>query len=244
MAERYLSLTNPFDEDGYSRLVLPNISEEQTQKEVSRIKEALALPKGARVLDLGCGNGRHSLILAEDYQVTGIDLSSKLINLAQKQAERSNPPPLFIQADMRRLPFANSSFDSAFNLFTSFGFYGKEKDSLIIKEVGRVLVPSARILLEVFLKDPTVRLPYAYIWRIQNLTIQDIWSFEEETSLLTVTRYGSDLTQALLRLYLYSEDELTQMFSAASLKVVGRNLQPATESVPLKRFSLVGEKTH
>jgi SAM-dependent methyltransferase len=66
------------------------------------------LPKGATVLDLGCGSGalltRH---LAERFHVTGVELSSRMVELAQ----RNVPSARFICADMASVTFPPNSFD-------------------------------------------------------------------------------------------------------------------------------------
>lgn len=77
------------------------------------------------MLDVACGKGRHSKILASmDYDVTGIDLSPDSIAYAKK-FEQSNLH--FYQHDMR-LPFHINYFDYAFNFFTSFGYFNTRRE--------------------------------------------------------------------------------------------------------------------
>jgi ubiquinone/menaquinone biosynthesis C-methylase UbiE len=74
------------------------------------------LHKGIRILDLGCGNGRNSVFLAEQaFQVVGIDFSVNMLKIAtQKSIEIKNENrPTFIQADIMELPFRSSTFDAA-----------------------------------------------------------------------------------------------------------------------------------
>lgn len=66
------------------------------------------LPKRARVLDVGCGPGWEALRFARaGFRVTGIDISPKLIALAQRNVPRGR----FAVGDMRSLPFAAGAFD-------------------------------------------------------------------------------------------------------------------------------------
>lgn len=68
------------------------------------------LPNAAQILELGCGVGLPTtLALAQRFQVTGVDLSSRHITLAQQNV----PAATFIQADMTRLSFSPASFDAA-----------------------------------------------------------------------------------------------------------------------------------
>ncbi|RTL60440.1 MAG: class I SAM-dependent methyltransferase [Sphingobacteriales bacterium] len=97
------------------------------------------------MLDVACGKGRHSILLAEKgFDVSGIDLSIENITAA-KQFEKENLH--FYQQDMR-LPSWVNYFDYAFNFFTSFGYFKtrREHDNSIrtmanaIKEEGILLI--------------------------------------------------------------------------------------------------------
>ncbi|MBM2815264.1 MAG: Methyltransferase type 11 [Ignavibacteria bacterium] len=69
--------------------------------------------KQARILDIGCGTGRHSIELAKrGYKITGIDLSESLLIRAKQKAEEFDVQVEFIQYDARNLPFS-SEFDLA-----------------------------------------------------------------------------------------------------------------------------------
>ena len=85
----------------------------------------LNLPEDAKILDLACGKGRHSIYLNElGYDVTGADLSENSIAAASKF---SNEKLHFKVHDMRE-PF-DEKFDAIFNLFTSFGYFENDEDN-------------------------------------------------------------------------------------------------------------------
>ena len=93
---------------------------------MDNIVHYLNLPEDAKILDLACGKGRHSIYLNQmGFQVTGADLSSNSITIAK---EFENETLKFVQHDMRK-PF-DQKFDAIFNLFTSFGYFEKEEDNL------------------------------------------------------------------------------------------------------------------
>lgn len=69
---------------------------------------ASRLPDGARVLDLGCGNGQKTRRLAERFDVLGVDLSEEQLRLARAAA----PGVSFVRADFVALDFASASFDA------------------------------------------------------------------------------------------------------------------------------------
>lgn len=63
---------------------------------------------GKKVLDLACGTGRIvPKLLDKKAQVTGIDLSEKMLEIARKKSSKA----VFIQGDMEKLPFVEESFD-------------------------------------------------------------------------------------------------------------------------------------
>lgn len=93
---------------------------------IDNITSYLNLPENAKVLDLACGKGRHSVYLNKlGFEVTGADLSENSINQAQKN---KNETLHFVVHDMRE-PF-EQKFDAIFNLFTSFGYFDNDQDNI------------------------------------------------------------------------------------------------------------------
>src|SRR5262245_45572077 len=82
-------------------------SSEATLQQVAFVFNALQLPPQAKILDLCCGFGRVTHLLAKnnDYQITGFDLSDEFLQIAG--SEFSAPNIKYIQGDMRKLPFNN-----------------------------------------------------------------------------------------------------------------------------------------
>jgi SAM-dependent methyltransferase len=104
--------------------------------------EALGLPRGARVLDVACGLGRHEHTLPWD--VVGIDLSRGLLETAR--ARKS--PGEWVQAEARALPL-RPVFDAAFSLCEgAFGLLQDDAAHLaMLREVRACLRPGAPFLL-------------------------------------------------------------------------------------------------
>lgn len=120
-----------------------------------------------RVLDLCCGFGRHTLLLAEQgLDVTGLDLSSELLASARELPgfERHLEGRL-LRGDARELPFRDGAFDTLVNLFSSFGYFGEFGDARVLREIGRVLAPGGLAVLDLMnpaavranLRDESVR---------------------------------------------------------------------------------------
>ncbi|MFP9100546.1 class I SAM-dependent methyltransferase [Flavobacterium sp. RHBU_24] len=98
----------------------------EAQLFIDNITAYLNLPDDAKILDLACGKGRHSIYLNRlGFDVTGADLSENSIREAQKSA---NDTLHFMVHDMRE-PFP-TKYDAIFNLFTSFGYFEQDSDNI------------------------------------------------------------------------------------------------------------------
>ncbi|MDD3648141.1 MAG: class I SAM-dependent methyltransferase [Candidatus Dojkabacteria bacterium] len=98
---------------------------------------------GKRILDAGCGHGRESKYLLEkNLEVTGIDLSDKLLKIAVSKA----PGCKFIKMDIRRLQFPDNFFDGLW-ASTSFLHIPKKDSIKTLEEFHRVLKPTGVMYL-------------------------------------------------------------------------------------------------
>lgn len=98
----------------------------EAQHFMDNLTQYLNLPDEAKILDLACGKGRHSIYLNSlGYDVTGADLSENSIAEASKFA---NETLHFKVHDMRIS--CNEKYDAIFNLFTSFGYFEDDADNI------------------------------------------------------------------------------------------------------------------
>ena len=80
------------------------------------------------VLDVGCGTGSHALILsAMGYDVTGIDLSEKMLRIAVNKAEHQKKQINFLQGDIRHLDLSQK-FDAVVAMFNVLGYLTTNRD--------------------------------------------------------------------------------------------------------------------
>src|SRR5438034_7712352 len=97
-------------------------TEEQTQQEADFIQQTLQVAPPARLLDVPCGGGRHSLALAaRGFQMTAVDISSEFLARAKSAAANKSLKVDWHQADMRELPWRDE-FDGAYCFGNSFGY--------------------------------------------------------------------------------------------------------------------------
>jgi SAM-dependent methyltransferase len=108
-----------------------------------------------RVLDLGCGFGRHALALAElGCEVVGLDLSRELLLVARELPgyERFLQGRL-VRGRAERAPFRAGAFDSVVVLFSSFGYLGEEGDRRVMDEIARLTRPGGLAVLDLMNPD-------------------------------------------------------------------------------------------
>ena len=122
-----------------------------TRTEVDLIQEIMRIQPHEYVLDLCCGQGRHSLELARrgSLHVHGLDRSRYLIGRAKSFAEHEGIRVKFREGDARKLPYPADMFDVVLILGNSFGYFETlDQDIMVLKEVFRVLKPFGRFLLD------------------------------------------------------------------------------------------------
>jgi len=113
-------------------------SQDWTKKEL-KIIDDLHFKKNAKILDIPCGQGRHSIELAQKgFQVTGVDYSSNALQTAKKLARQNDLSVNFIKQDMRFLKL-KEKFDAILNLGNSFGYFSDIDNENIIKNVSKLL---------------------------------------------------------------------------------------------------------
>jgi len=137
----------------------------QAEAQVDFVERLLGLGEGDRVLDVGCGAGRHAILLQErGYDVTGVDLSPQLLRLAREAWDARNAGrkgPVWMPGDMRWLP-SGGPFDAAILLDHAFGVFDDDADHLrTLTSIMDQLRADGRVVCEVL--NP-------YYWAHHNVT--------------------------------------------------------------------------
>ncbi len=124
-----------------------------TAEEIEFIVREFGLPAGARILDMGCGAGRHSIELAKrGYKVTGVDISQGMLNEARSRAESAGVEVEFVKADATEFR-REGEFDGAICLCEgAFSLIGSgdnpiEHDIAILRNVYDSLKLGGKFLL-------------------------------------------------------------------------------------------------
>ncbi|MFC1645895.1 class I SAM-dependent methyltransferase [Candidatus Omnitrophota bacterium] len=113
------------------------------------IEQEINRDKSLKIIDIGCGTGRHSIELVKrGYQITGIDLSESQLKRAREKAKEQEVEIDFQKHDARNLPF-EGEFDLAIMLCEG-GFSLMETDEMnfeILKNITRALKDKGKIIL-------------------------------------------------------------------------------------------------
>ena len=237
-----------FEEDYLKRYA--HRTDAAARAELPFVLAQLNLKRGARVLDLCCGAGRHSRAMAAaGLCVVGVDLSADLLRAAAaKTAGRKRI--IYARADMRRLPLQPEQFDGGVNLFTSFGYFSTDmQNEQALHEAARVLKSGARFVMD-FMNAPHV------IKHLVAVSERDVdgeclterrW-YDKKTKRLIKTASGCACGEPVERyesVRAFTPAELTAMFARAGLKVLGKYGSLSGEKYTVARSQrcvLVGEK--
>ncbi|MBW2992999.1 class I SAM-dependent methyltransferase, partial [Candidatus Woesearchaeota archaeon] len=118
------------------------------QEDMSKIIRLLRKEGVKRVLDLGCGTGRHTVMLAEaGFDVYGTDISKEGLNLTRKWLKESNLKAKLKQSSCyKKFPFKNKFFDAIISIQVI--HHAKIKTiRYCISEIERVLKPGGMIFI-------------------------------------------------------------------------------------------------
>jgi len=117
----------------------------QATLEIPLMIRALKLFPAARILEVGCGRGIALPVFASrlgPQELVGIDIDPELVELARQRVRSNGINATILEADVRRLPFENGTFDLVFDFGTCYHVSGGAKGSTqALKEITRVLAP-------------------------------------------------------------------------------------------------------
>lgn len=225
---------------------------ERTAAECDVIEATLKLKPGARVLDIPCGIGRHSIELARrGFRMTGAELKPEYITLARASADATGVDVRFLINDMREF-VSSDRFDAAFCYFGSFGYFSEADNLRFVRAVSAALEPGGRFLIEGHIAetllpiyrekdwfwagslDNRVRVLEERSWNVETSRVDSTWTIVHES--------GARSAETSIRIYTYRE--LRALLEAADFVNVdvrdGKTGQPFHVGVP--RALLVAEK--
>jgi SAM-dependent methyltransferase len=221
----------------------------RAKAEVETIEKLLQIEEGARILDLCCGSGRHSLELSQrGFHVIGVDRTTAYIEEARSEARKRGLDAAFVVGDMREY-CAPASFDIVVNLFGSFGYFqDPDDDRKVVENMYASLRPGGQFLIETMGKEILARDFQEKDWDeegdlliLSERKISQNWG-RVETRWIVIR--GTERTEYRVSVRSYSAVELSSLLAAcgfAPVRVYG-SLDGTKYDRAAQRLVVVGRK--
>jgi SAM-dependent methyltransferase len=222
--------------DFWNRAMTPAL----TVADVDFLEKTFDVKPGGRLLDVPCGNGRHSIELARrGYRVTGIDLSDAFLAAARTELDAD-----WRKGDMRELEVEPSAFDGAFCFGNSFGYLDHTGVAAFLSALARAPKPGAKLVIETGMTAESI-LP---------TLVQQRWHRFGDLMILSENRYdpwesclhidytfvrGSVIETRPTAHYVFTSAELRRMLEAAGFETLSFHAGMADEPYQLGSPRLV-----
>jgi ubiquinone/menaquinone biosynthesis C-methylase UbiE len=179
-----------------------------------------------RLIDLGCGTGRHLLrFAAGDHDIVGVDLSAHMLAQARQKLTAAGLDAILIEADLTDLPItqagmggplAASSFDYAICMFSTIGLInGSANRSQFLKSVLRLLKPQGQLVLHVHNRGHNVWSLEGWRFLLSNFIKSSLGRCELGDKIMPHYR-GIDH----MYLHVFTESEITNLLIAAGFQIL------------------------
>lgn len=256
----------PWDDAAFSQRMLANhLSQEHdwASRKLAVIEQQVAwianqLPAGARILDLGCGPGFYTRLLAQQgFCCTGVDFSPASIAWARQQAQATGLNIEYLQQDVRAYS-PEDRFDFIMMTFGEINVFSAADARTLINRCAQWLVPGGKLLVEVHtfeevkrqgMAEPSwQRCPQGLFLACPHLLLTEhSWDQESQTSSAlfwtieengNTTRFGNQMTA-------WQDDEYASLLNDGGFRVILRpdgSAWPVSETFTGKLFALLAEK--
>jgi len=238
--------TNFFDD---FRTVFDNIPARYTNAQVKYLIDKLNLKPGRKFLDCPCGVGRIAIPLArKGIKVTGVDITKSYLDELASKLKRTGLKMNLVHSDMRRINY-DAEFDAAANIWTSFGYFEKESDNLLVlKKTYKALKPGGKFLMYLINRDWLMANYKSSTWfPIKNGKVLEENKFDYTKSINYCTWHfimNGNIKSCRMNLRLYSLHELINMFTAVGF--INIQSYDSIKEKPVSREStriiVIGEK--
>lgn len=199
---------------------------ENAREEVRCVSKLLRLRRGAHVLDLCCGVGRHSIEMAKrGFLVTAVDKTERYLRKARREAKKQKVAIEFVKSDMRDFCRPNS-FNAITNMFTSFGYFKqKEDDRRVAMNMYTSLKKGGRLVMELMGKERLARIFQERGWgEVDNRLILEERTMNEDWSMIKnrwiiIDKKGRHEFELIHRIY--SAVELGDVLKECGFSITG-----------------------
>ncbi len=196
---------------------LQQYSPEQTATEVGFVSDQLPQSAYKYILDLCCGEGRHSYPLAKNgYKVTGIDLSAEAIANAPVLTKDN---PRYLPIDMRDIAKLSGNFDAVVSLWQSFGYFDSQTNEDLLKAISKKLNPQGRLILDIYNSEFFENHTGSITFEKDQMTITETKTIKDDR--LTVhLDYGEKIAPSIFNWQLFTPEKITDLARSSSMDLV------------------------
>jgi SAM-dependent methyltransferase len=221
------------EDDQFWQAMAPFVFDSQRWSEaatdVNQIVKLVGLAPPASVLDLCCGQGRHSLEFARrGFVVTAVDRTAAFLGEGGRRADAEGLRIELVQEDMRRF-FRPNAFDMAMNLYTSFGYFDDpQEDRNVLLNVHRSLHPDGTLVMDLIGKEVLARVFRERDWNaddgaicLREMKVSQDWGWIDSRWILLK---GTSRQEFSISHRLYSGTELAKLLRECgfvSVRILG-----------------------
>lgn len=198
----------------------------KAKSEVQFIDKVLNLSDNKKVLDVPCGVGRHSYLIAKKKCfVTAIDISSSCLKIARQKFSHHNIN--YLKGDMSKLESFYSQYDIVLNLFSSFGYFKTDaQNKKVLKNFYKCLNEQGALVLSTINREWLLKVYKENYWMKSDnnyFLVQNSYNtktkYNESTFTIINPKTGFDKSY-YHRIRLYSKKEMIELLKEVGFKKI------------------------
>lgn len=231
-----------FFDFGMSKILFGAGKVKLATEEAKWIIKTVGVVPPAKILDVGCGIGRHAIVFAKHgFDVLGIDISKIFLTKASRLAKKEGVKLKLENIAMHRLAPYKNNFDLVTSLFTSFGYYSPRSQNFkIFKQMARTIKPGGVIVLDAAYQESIERHFQPKNWRYfedGSIVLEKRIYLQKDKQIYNDWMYlsGGKTRHYRFKLHLFSIRELEKLFTDNGLKIIGR--YSSLKGAPFKKGS-------
>lgn len=220
MEKKYNNWHKKFFSGLWNEVQLKMYSEAQTLKQVKFIIDVLKLKKNCKVLDVPCGAGRISNVLAKkEFNAVGIDINPYMLKLARENNKSKNAK--YFMKNMWDIDYDNE-FDSAICFWGSLGYFEDDINFKYLKKVYKALKPGGKFLIDTNSVESILMKFQKRGWgKVEDIYVLEDRDYDNSSSRINVEwtfikKAKIEVKNISMRLYSYKE--LTNILSGIGFK--------------------------
>lgn len=223
MEELKPDVKNAFNVEDYIFFYKDRINEKHTVAEVDFIIDKLGLNENSKILDLACGHGRHTNLLAlKGFNVIGFDSSEGFLEIGKNAAKDKNADVEYVSGDMRELTYRNE-FSATLMIFTAFGYFSDPENLKVMKNINRGLKKNGMLCFDILNRDYMLKdFPKTAICDLGENIMIDRMSFDTKAGIFLNRRIiirNGKRRDAPYAVRMYNYNEIKELLSKAGMKI-------------------------